>query len=748
MAPPSGLGLGLGLGPRGAGNKPAAPTGLLVTTGAVADDAATGTAVLPLVALDPNLDDSHSFALEANSYFQIADGWIETKASVAALVGTSPAYDVTVTDQTGRSIVVEVTITVTASFDDTADGGLSGATPYYSNGNLVVPKLTAGDGFVRLTGKGGGGGALMIVDIGQGRNFHKLYAGARFQDLAEMKNGGLDAMVGFGWLNESSGDFHIVGLAGDGAGAVSVKEIYGSGAFNGATGNWTIADHGAPTHGASFDVDHWIGIALASTGATYDFRTSAAGAVNTWATDLSANAPDPFASATAPPRFGLAVYVPASSRGPVNLKINLWRENVFQGARTSLTGGQTVTAYANTRINYGGDVDRDTDSYAGTTGRLTVPAALSGRFIEHSMAVDNENDASSNNKILEDRLSGSPYTGNCELYHGGSGNGLAYALSGSGAARNFTTGQYLETFGAIADTTLDDTVRNWHAVHCKPKHFRGGLIAKSGDQTSVTDGTEITFASPSSFGYDHCGMYSANHWVIPSSMNGQRIRFKANTRSSSMTGVHGLKIMRNTTTIAWRFSQAGSGEEYMHVETGPELVSTGQVWKVEVYFSSGSVTFYADVSTWFSYELIEDYIGCQAYQSSAGQSLTGGGGFQKVTLDTFRINVGGWTLSSGDIIVPSGVSKVQILAQGQRPGGSAGYQNLRQLRNGSSFAGQGNGGYDHGSTVFSQAQALSSPEIAVSGGDTLALQVSPENTLAVNQDYHTHLAVWATEHSL
>lgn len=750
------LGLGLGLGAAPSGQPPFPPTGLLVTMGTAPSDAPTGTNVLPLVALDPNLADVHSFAIETNSFFEVADGWVRTKASIASLSGTSPTYDITVTDQTNRSIVVEITISVIAagSFDDTGDGGLSDASPYYNDGNLIVPRLTQQDGFIQLTGKGGGAGALMIVDIGIGRNYHKLHTKSRFLDLAEMKNGGLDAMMGFGWLDDATGNFHMVGLAGDGVGGIVIKKVYGSGAFNGTTNDWTISNHGAPTHGATFDVDHFMSIALASDGATYDFRTSAAGAVNTWATDISASVPSPFADAKTAPRFGLAVFVPKESRGPVNLKVSLWRENVMQWVRRDLNGAFSITPDTRTEPPYEilafdtGDFGQE----AGSPFETNCPAAIAGRYVQHAGQVYPNGNGTSMVEILHSGTT-AQQVGAARMFIEHSSSIFSHGANVMSAPVLAHDGKLLRQFVQIEGSSLVDFASvNNHLSILKPKHFRGALISRRGAGSSATlanNGAEVLYPTTD---YNHLGIVSGSHFVIPSSLNGQRIRFSASVEySNSIATQQWLAIQRDGSVIAYQAINDQTGNMFGTVSTMPEVVSTGQVWRVWLIINGTSGEQVQDTAfTWFSAELVEDFIGAQKQGSGSAQSITGGGGWTKITmLDTTRYNVGGFDLATTDsaIRIPAGVSKVMCQGEIAITSGTNSVA-IRIRKNGASYGAQEGymTHYDASSiTDVLMTRVFIAP---VTVDDEITLECWKSSTQNAQADFNTKLGVWAIEHKL
>lgn len=740
MAPPLSIGIEMAIGGRGISPANVAPSNIILTNNLVQTDAADSAVIGYLLAVDSNYTDTHTFSevTDTDNLFKISGDEVQVDADLSAEAGDH-TYTVRATDNKGLSVDVEFTITVQTAVDPD-DGGLGDGSDTDNGGFVIGPDIVDGDGEVHLSGKSGGD-AVWIRSIDAPRYYHKLTAVYDW-DLSGVNRGGDEIFSGFGML-DASNNFHLVGLRGDGAGGLLVQQIYGSANFNGTSNNWTVVTGSAPTNG-TFSGDKRIRILINSDG-TYEFQTSDSNytTAGNWDTELTGQTPSPHSDATTYTKFGYCLFFPPGYKGTWLVTVDYWREMVFQGARTRLDGAQTVTAYALTAADYGGVIDRDTDSITGTVERLTIPASLTNRYVQHvSSAWDNTNAASGDRQLVS-RVSGANYDGQVELWQGGSGDDVVRAHTATSATIRRTTGQYLDTRIAIAGTSLQDSIRNWHAVHVKGKHAQTGLLGKNADQTSVASGTEIVFQTAV---HDDAGMHSSNHFVIPAALNGKYVRFTANTRSSAATAPGALLIRIGGSIVAYSF-QASSSEEYMHIETMPRPVTTGQVVLLEFYTSGASETFYDDTATWFAYEVIEDFVGCYAYQNTTGQSLTGGTNAD-LTLDTLWYNVGGFTLSGGEIVIPAGISKVQIFASHYRPGGVAGSQEFLVRRNSSGFYGTAAGSHDSGSTIFGVCQGISGPDVNVSEGDTFTSYVYVQNTQSVPQGILNGVGVWATEHSL
>jgi Ca2+-binding RTX toxin-like protein len=142
----------------------AAPTGVTLAGGAVEENAAAGTVVGTLGALDPDAGDSHSFALigGATDLFEIAGNQIRVKAGAAIDFEAQPSHALTVkvTDRDGLSATQTVTISVTNVAEtgtagaDSLGGGAGGDRLSGGLGNDTYLVNNAGDVVVELASQG------------------------------------------------------------------------------------------------------------------------------------------------------------------------------------------------------------------------------------------------------------------------------------------------------------------------------------------------------------------------------------------------------------------------------------------------------------------------------------------------------------------------------------------------------------------------------------------------------------------
>jgi len=142
----------------------AAPTGVTLSGGTVEENAAAGTVVGTLGALDPDAGDSHSFALTggATNLFEIVGNQIRVKsgASIDFETQSSHALTVQVTDQDGLSATQTVTISVTnvvetgTAGNDVLAGGAGGDRLSGGLGNDTYTVNNAGDVVVELASQG------------------------------------------------------------------------------------------------------------------------------------------------------------------------------------------------------------------------------------------------------------------------------------------------------------------------------------------------------------------------------------------------------------------------------------------------------------------------------------------------------------------------------------------------------------------------------------------------------------------
>ena len=142
----------------------AAPTAIAMTGGTVEENAAAGTWVAALAAVDPDAGDTHSFAITggASALFEIVGSDIRVKAGAMLDFETQPSYGLTIqaTDQNGLSYSQTVTINLTdvvetgTAGDDVLTGGVGGDQLAGGAGNDSYMVNAAGDLLVEALSQG------------------------------------------------------------------------------------------------------------------------------------------------------------------------------------------------------------------------------------------------------------------------------------------------------------------------------------------------------------------------------------------------------------------------------------------------------------------------------------------------------------------------------------------------------------------------------------------------------------------
>ncbi|HET6160197.1 MAG TPA: cadherin domain-containing protein [Dongiaceae bacterium] len=141
-----------------------APTGLTMSGGTVEENAAAGTWVATLSAVDPDSGDSYSFALigGATGLFELAGSEIRVKSGAVLDFEAQQSYGLTiqVTDQGGLSYTQALTINLTNVVetgtigDDVLTGGAGGDRLAGGTGNDTYSVNSTGDVVVEYSGQG------------------------------------------------------------------------------------------------------------------------------------------------------------------------------------------------------------------------------------------------------------------------------------------------------------------------------------------------------------------------------------------------------------------------------------------------------------------------------------------------------------------------------------------------------------------------------------------------------------------
>jgi serralysin len=205
----------------------AAPTGVTLSGGTVEENAAAGTVVGTLGAVDPDSGDTHSFALTggATNLFEVVGNQIRVKAGAALdfEAQSSHALTVKVTDQDGLSATKAVTIGVTnvvetgTAGNDVLTGGAGGDRLTGGGGNDTYTVNNAGDVVVELASQGTDHVKASIATCTLAANVENLtYIGTgNFANTGNTLNNVITGGAGHDTLRSGGGNDTINGSAGN-----------------------------------------------------------------------------------------------------------------------------------------------------------------------------------------------------------------------------------------------------------------------------------------------------------------------------------------------------------------------------------------------------------------------------------------------------------------------------------------------------------------------------------------------------
>lgn len=385
------LGLGLGLGAKcSVGEVNAAPVDIAwAGSHTVAEDAAFGTVVGGVLsATDPD-GDTFTFSIpEATSKFAISG----TSIIVAGVLDfeTATSHDVVIraTDSSDNSFDEQFTITVSDVSETPPDDPLPPGDDIPDNeDNFDIPPYTVNvDGGVKLAGKkkDNGSTAKFLYDISDEPGFEleagRVYTAHYDPDWSLMAQQGALTMVGF--LFKAGNDFYIAGLRGDGSSGVHAYQVQGENLWNQTAGFVTI-DDGAAAHGTK-DGPNWLQIEVSADGTQITIRTSGDDG-ETWADEFT-DEPLPFGNVSEVDQWGPGGFFNSADSGSYSINFLLWTSAPaafqFRGATVKNSADSASLNYNGVLLTFGAE-DRDTDGFHSitvNTGRLTIPAALNGRY--------------------------------------------------------------------------------------------------------------------------------------------------------------------------------------------------------------------------------------------------------------------------------------------------------------------------------------------------------------------------------
>ena len=205
----------------------AAPTGIAMSGGSVEENAAAGTWVGALSAVDPDSGDSHSFALVggATGLFEIVGTDIRVKAGAVLDFEIQPSHSLTilVTDQGGASYSQTVAVNLTnvvetgTAGNDVLTGGAGGDRLSGGAGNDTYSVNSTGDVVVEAASQGADLVNVSLAGYALGANVENLtFIGAgNFTGTGNTLNNVITSGVGNDTLRGNSGNDTIRGGVGN-----------------------------------------------------------------------------------------------------------------------------------------------------------------------------------------------------------------------------------------------------------------------------------------------------------------------------------------------------------------------------------------------------------------------------------------------------------------------------------------------------------------------------------------------------
>ena len=758
------LGLGLGFNRRGGGLEPL--TDFFLTGDEAAENAAVGTVVGYVIPIGGGPD--YTYSVTNNSNFIMVGNELQVNADLTGLTSEFVTIQV-------DNIQKDYTITVSAFFDQTPGGGLDDGFSYVNNGFVVTPEATAQSTGVKLSGRSGGN-AFLVRDIGTPYANHKLTINYT-PDFSKLKKIGKDSFVGFGLLNDSTGDFWFGGLGGDGTGGVVRRQIYGAGKFTASSG-WTVVNGSAPTNG-TLNGPNWLRALISSNGTSIKIQSSSTGAMGSFVDELNVT-PAPFTNATDALRFGLAVFIPTSDKGSFEINATRWRENLWHGVLKEMQGtgptqgGTTYTIPSDTTI---------IDTLGTNVGDRTYLQDYEGRFYQSGGVVKQTTALTNgNNELFASRLMTELDTiislgarndnmgnnANLTTVFGSSGpehiTGANWTDPGHWAAPAY----YLTSVQTV-DTADPHLV--YRVEEVMPKHFRGIMRSRTGSNQGVSGtGWATNFLNMNTLNYNTVS--PATDYYATDTTNSIRFeydeqvpgdyvvsgianRIEGDTNWIELFGGLVTDTVRDWDNGSYKDSGGPNNQNDSIRGSAVNLTHTANrdtfMRSRHHHNSTTPASLIADARASYNWAyIVEDYMGVRVetvgvanqFIAAAWESIIWGTVVHEVGADWVDLGT-----SNTKIIIPAGVTKVAVNAgiSWNQIGSSA--HKMRTILNGSTHEGM----------LYSEVYAFTTTSqsrtnghalmIPVTAGDELELQCWTQNsksTMSINLSY---LNVYAIEHS-
>lgn len=200
--------------------------------------------------------------------------------------------------------------------------------------------------------------------------------------------------------------------------------------------------------------------------------------------------------------------------------------------------------------------------------------------------------------------------------------------------------------------------------------FSGALVKKAADQTTAN------FSSATAITWD-TETYDVGGWHDTGS-NTSRLTVPSGVTHVRLTGQVALNLIANSSVVYLQITTSNgattlpiigprtvsSGDQQLHVSSGPLAVSAGDYFELVITIVGDTSVTLNSALSYFSIEAIENFSGALV-KKAATQTTADYSAGAVVTWDTEVLDVGGWHDTGSNtsrLTVPSGVNYVRVAA--------------------------------------------------------------------------------------